>query len=217
MHLSGPLSPGGSTWQPCLTSEACTAQLPGRRSWPWPGTWSCPKAGRCRLLGTTLSSPTSPCLARPSALASLWCWAACLSPGWPGPAWPVCPCVLGPRCRGGPGPSAERLPALCLGVSNLLLMPSAPRLRAWDTEPCLAGPLVFILPFPKFPYRRTQRPAGAETSQGHRTVPGSSLSVVQGGGGDGGGHGGGGCSGRLDRNIPAPLPLTSRSGPDPMY
>lgn len=118
MHLSLPLPPGGSTWQPSSTSAACTTQLPARRSWPWPGTWNCLRGEPCHPLGTVPSSQTSPCPAHLSASASLSSWAAFPSPGWPGLVWPVCP-GFGLCLHHGPLPNAETLPALHLNAPHL--------------------------------------------------------------------------------------------------
>uniref|UniRef100_A0A8C2M735 Uncharacterized protein n=1 Tax=Cricetulus griseus TaxID=10029 RepID=A0A8C2M735_CRIGR len=98
---------GGSTWQPCWTSEGFETQLPARRFWRWPGTWNYLKVVPYRPLGTAPSLLTSLCPARPSASASLSSWGASLSPGWPGPGWLVCPCGLVLHRHLEPEPNAE--------------------------------------------------------------------------------------------------------------
>lgn len=116
-HLPLPLPPGGSMWRLSSTFVACATQPPARRSWRWPGTWSCRRGEPCCPLGTAPSSQTSPCPARPSAWAFLSSWATSPSPGWPGPIWPVCPGLrppLCPHCGPRPGPDAEGPPALLL-------------------------------------------------------------------------------------------------------
>uniref|UniRef100_A0A8C6GKZ1 Exocyst complex component 3-like 2 n=1 Tax=Mus spicilegus TaxID=10103 RepID=A0A8C6GKZ1_MUSSI len=98
---------GGSMWQPSLTSEVFETQLPVRRSWRWPGTWNYLKVVPYHPLGTVPSLPTSLCPAHLSVLASLSSWDASQCPGWPGPIWLVCPCILDLHHQLEPEPIAE--------------------------------------------------------------------------------------------------------------
>uniref|UniRef100_A0A8D2KP50 Exocyst complex component 3 like 2 n=1 Tax=Urocitellus parryii TaxID=9999 RepID=A0A8D2KP50_UROPR len=126
---------GGSTWRPSSTCADCTTLRRARRSWPWPGTWNSVRGEPCRPLGIGPSSRTSPCPALLSASASPSPWAASPCPGWPGPAWPVCPCGLGLCPCPGPGPSAEALPALGLSAPHFAAETPCPCATARDSLP----------------------------------------------------------------------------------
>uniref|UniRef100_A0A8C8UBJ7 Exocyst complex component 3-like 2 n=1 Tax=Peromyscus maniculatus bairdii TaxID=230844 RepID=A0A8C8UBJ7_PERMB len=132
---------GASMWQPSWTSEDCGTQLPVRRFWRWPGTWNSLKVVPYHPLGTAPSLRTSPCPAHPSASASLSSWGASRSPGWPGPAWLVCPCGHGLRRQFEPEPSAEAAGAhAAADPPSSLPRDPWPETRASGTGGALASP-----------------------------------------------------------------------------
>lgn len=136
-----PLPAGASMWQPSWTSEDCGTRLPVRRFWRWPGTWNSLKVVPYHPLGTTPSLRTSPCPAHPSASASLSSWGASPSPGWPGPAWLVCPCGHGLRRQFEPEPSAEAAGAhAAADPPSSLPRDPWPETRASGTGGALASP-----------------------------------------------------------------------------
>uniref|UniRef100_A0A8C9PPJ2 Uncharacterized protein n=1 Tax=Spermophilus dauricus TaxID=99837 RepID=A0A8C9PPJ2_SPEDA len=202
---------GGSTWRPSSTCADCTTLRRARRSWPWPGTWNSVRGEPCRPLGIVPSSRTSLCPALLSASASPSPWAASPCPGWPGPAWPVCPCGLGLCPRRGPAPSAEALPALGLSAPHFAAETPSPcatrcpahRALGWE-EPVRSPP-----PAPNSPTEGKQRPEGAKALPRPRSalpeLP-SPTALCK----------GGVLEGSTKISQP-PLPLTSRSGPHPTY
>jgi hypothetical protein len=168
----------------------------------------------CHLLGTELSSPTSLCPARLSASVSLSSWVTSLSPGWPGPVWPVCPCGLGLHLQPGLGPAAEApLPAPRLSVPQSAAdAPSSPGVP-YDSLPGTQSPgMEGASESPPSPKHTLQKGTGDQReqspAQGHRPHSQHPSPTAQ-------------CgqwpSGRFFRNFPAPLPLplTSRSGLNP--
>ena len=147
MHLSPPLPPGGSTWQPSWTSVACTTQSPATRSWQWPGTWNSLRGEPCRPPGTVPSLQTSLCPGRLSASASLSSWAASPSPGWP-----ACPGLgLHLRLHHGPGPNTETLPAPPQCPPSLLLTDHPPNSLSGATDPWAGKLLRGLLTYPQTP------------------------------------------------------------------